>query len=202
MRKFVYLFGFLFLFAACQQEEQIESLDNAQEISIENEVELTEKLQALNEIILTKGRNLYDLGHGFYATKGVVPTDSILSDAEKQAFVAALQPIVSATKEVLSLYGISEVELEDIFGNANDERIALVGIALVGMQENENALTRAETVDYMNCAAKALGFNLFSSLRNLSKKAVLAVVKEVAKRMSGVAGVAITVGEFVWCLNS
>lgn len=47
---------------------------------------------------------------------------------------------------------------------------------------------------------EALGFNVFSSMRNLEKKAMIKVFKTVAQRVAGLIGIDITVMEFSWCL--
>ena len=113
--------------------------------------------------------------------------------------------VVSTKNLILNNYQVSEKDLQGIFGKADDERIVIAGIAIIVAYQNaikDDAFkTRAlGWADYAQCGFEALGVNVFSSARNVTKRTIIQILKEIGKRIYGPVGVAITVSEFGWCL--
>lgn len=151
---------------------------------------IKEETQLLNDI----RRKAYDTRSATFLEQKVIKGDLINVNN-------SISRIVNQTKLVLTQYGISNKELQDIFGSSNDPRIALLGVLFVNeLHADASELRKLEWDDYVDCAMEAVGVNIFSSLRTITKKVALTMLKEVAKRAAGPAGVAITVAEFGWCL--
>ena len=179
-------------FTSCSQE-------NPEEVSYQKESTINSKLYNLDTMIKEEGLKLHSMNYHHYKTRGTTPTSTTITQEEKEVLNTSLDKINIATKTALAEYGITEEELTSIFGDANDKRIALVGIILTENLHNRHSRS-LEWDDYVSCAAEALGLNIFTSMRTMTKKAALQLEKQVAKRSMGPIGVGITVAEFSWCL--
>lgn len=168
------------------------------------------KTTVLSNILKEESTVMYGTLHQLQMTRGVVPTEESLSAHDMATVSNSLSKVSDATKELLRECGVEEQELIELFGNSNDERLALVGIALSQHLPNVIQTRGLEWDDYVDCAAEAVGVNVLTNLksmydsgqltRSLMKKAALEVVKQVARRFVGPVGVAITVADFGWCL--
>ena len=142
-----------------------------------------------------------------------------------------LSPMVNASRQYLYSKGISESDIQELLEENNaDETVLSVFALLLSEQEmreriSSNKISTASfnplgffaTPAYcardkgrlsyaFDCAIEALGVDIFfclSSSRAVawSKAAMNKTFKTVAKRVMGPIGVAIALGEFLWCLH-
>lgn len=112
----------LFFFAGCSSDVQSEK--EAPEV---NEGVLNKKNQVLRNTLKKESLAIHDLLYQTEAIRGGVLAEEIIADEEQSKLQTALSKNNSATKELLYECGLTEPELIDILGNANDERLALVG---------------------------------------------------------------------------
>ena len=177
-----------------------DEVEELQEREVHESRQEEQLLEALNNTLQSASDALYKINYGVYRTRGTMPTEENLSEEQKQQVRTSLHSIATATKQVLAHYGVTDQELVEIFGDSNDERIALAGIAFADFHVSR-ATRSLEWDDYADCAMRALGFNIFSSMRGaITKKLAIQMLKQVAKKVVGPVGVGITVAEFGWCL--
>lgn len=120
--------------------------------------------------------------------------------ANNEDLKESLKPVLERSKEVLSAYGITDKNLEEIFSDDAEANAIILAIAIAGT-ETQAFSTRSQIV---NCALDALGIPvglLVGSAKSLTKKAILKAAKKLATRSLGWVGAAIAVVDFASCMD-
>lgn len=110
----------------------------------------------------------------------------------------SLKPVLENSKDVLSVYGITEEDLAETFSNDVDANSIILAIAIAQL---DIPTTRSHIA---NCALDALGIPaglIVGSAKSLTKKAILKAAKKMATRSLGWAGAAIAVVDFASCMD-
>ena len=126
-----------------------------------------------------------------------------------------LKPLIDQTKKLLFAYGINEAILTEVYGDVDDSRQVLVGLAILSSEKqllmnnakSQRSYKMAKANPYLECAKEALGLNIgIGLLHDLGEeaieKAVKTFLKKTAARLLGPVGLAITVAEYAWCLSN
>lgn len=128
--------------------------------------------------------------------KGVNNISDLSESESKQLF----QPIANSTVDILvSHYGFNYDELKEEFGEElNDPGIVMFGTSMIVTTSHKFDSGKA-----IECAAEALGLNVFDAIRNIggevTKKVAIEAIKKVGVRVLGPIGFAITFAEWAWC---
>lgn len=129
------------------------------------------------------------------------------SREEEQNAASELQLLTSASYSYLVGVGLTEEEIENEMG-ADNVNLILVAMATLNIENNpyskfENHSSSEERE--LGCLIEALGLNAFDAIRSGLesgvKIAAKSLLKNIAKRLLGPIGVAITVAEFAWCMS-
>ncbi len=125
-----------------------------------------------------------------------------------------LAPIVDESVDLIKLYGISESEIKEIFGDLDNNKIAMLGLALYSVENPKDETVASLNLfstsayaykqpDATNCALRAFGIYEIANLveGQLSKSAVLKLAGKVAGKYAGALGVAWMVADFAGCMN-
>lgn len=118
--------------------------------------------------------------------------------AENEDLKESLKPVLEKSKDVLSAYGITNEDLEEVFPDDADANAIILAIAIAG---TDTLATRSQIV---NCALEALGIPagiIVGSAKTLTKKAILKAAKKLAARTLGWVGAAIAVVDFASCMD-
>lgn len=110
----------------------------------------------------------------------------------------SLKPVLEKSKDVLSVYGITEEDLAETFSNDVDANSIILAIAIAQL---DIPTTRSHIA---NCALDALGIPaglIVGSAKSLTKKAILKAAKKMATRSLGWVGAAIAVVDFASCMD-
>jgi hypothetical protein len=123
-----------------------------------------------------------------------------------------LLPMAQPTNDFLLDVGFSQAEINDLFDT--EEEKASMGLLFYNILQQANvSIPQAkhgdsQTVDCLleatgvTGAIGAIGLLAGQALtKTVIKKAVLTLAKTVGKRVIGAIGLAIMVGEFIWCMN-
>ncbi|WP_373833629.1 hypothetical protein [Bacteroides heparinolyticus] len=196
MKTKVFLFFCVLLFGSCTNNEVtfVENEMNKKEESFDL------KVKALENAVKIHSATLSQIRYNHLKTRSTDLNNQTINLEELDSINRILDHLTSKTKEILTLYNITKNDLKEAFGNENDHRITLVGLLFVNDLYRKPETKALRWDDYVDCAVEALGFNVFSSMRNLEKKAMIKVFKTVAQRVAGPIGIGITVMEFSWCL--
>ncbi len=134
-----------------------------------------------------------------------------------------LSPLVHGTKDLLSLYGVDEYYLRKEFGNADDPRIALVGLMILvaerqdrgevavnfarafgtlSFAQDETTLSEANK-DWVDCLIIAVGIDAAVEFLkgNVTETIAKKAIRKIATRTLGWVGAAIAVYEFGSCMG-
>lgn len=145
-----------------------------------------EKVEAFKNISYPVIVKLSDMSENFSAT------DTRAINESNDSINVLVSELTQYSADVLYKIGI-DVEAE--FGNTNDPRIALAGLALIEYQESINAATRANVG---GCVLQAVGVN------DLYKKGVKAagkqIVKACVKKAVPYIGWGLTIADFANCM--
>lgn len=210
--KFLLLLGAM-AFQACQKEnEEFKYLEQQEAIT---------KFERIVKETTPKIRNLVEKHFSGLDKNAII--DGNLSERVMEETNRAMMPMVNGTKELLRTYDIEEVELTREFGDANDPRIALVGLLLLaadGKEHQETAVNFAQAFgtfsyanstavinpvmsDWVDCLITAVGIDVviefFSG--NITQAFAKKAIKKIAKRTLGYIGAAIAVYEFGSCMG-
>ena len=205
----VLLFSGVFVFQSCQTEslnntenlKKEAALNNFKALVINNSTQIEKFIRDQNgEQVLARASN------------------SSASSSIDNNVKFAVMPIVTGAKDLLLVYGISEIDLINVFGDSNSPKIALLGLLTLKIEmtlhENQssvsmnsfffNSLYAQSTLQVIDCALSALGLPaglVLGSAKNLGRKAILKAAAKLAGRLVGWVGMAIAAYQFVRCLN-
>lgn len=180
------LFGGAFLIQSCQTDE----IEDTQ--SIEQEFALL-KFERLVRSSIPRIQNAVEKQQSF--TTNSMTTLSIETQQQNEdEIVESINLLVEETMELLLAFEIEEKDLEDVFGNKNDPRIVIAGLALLGMGNENNNQTAFNLSNIFvqstyaqsgigNCVLEALGVNaavgaLEKGIKNLGKKGAFKLLKK------------------------
>jgi hypothetical protein len=210
--KFLLLLGVM-AFQACQKEnEEFKYLEQQEAIT---------KFERVVKETTPKIRNLVE-GHFSSLDKNAIINGN-LSDRVMEETQRAMMPMVNGTKELLRAYDIEEVVLTEEFGDANDPRIALVGLLLLAADSkeyqetavnfaqafgsfsyaNSNTVINPVMSDWVDCLIVAVGIDVVVEFvsGNITEAFAKKAIKKIAKRALGVIGAAIAAYEFGSCMG-
>ncbi|MDG1451794.1 MAG: hypothetical protein P8Q33_03325 [Polaribacter sp.] len=119
--------------------------------------------------------------------------------------------MIEASKELFSIYGVSENDFKEEF-NSNDPRIAILGFALLTAKRKNNSLamnlselfiTNLQAQDIFDCAIRAVGIDAVIELFNgkVTKAIAKKAIKKIASRALGWIGAAWAAYEFGDCMG-
>jgi len=208
------LSGGALLVQSCQAEEELVLEDSSK-------VELDMALLEFNDLVrenivgiqqaMERNQNLF---------QGKEIDNSLLAQKVEEKVKLKVAPLVSGTKKLLGVYGITDEDFSESFEDIEDSRIVLLGLAILSVHDEVGKKTAmnfagmfmtsayAQDVgDTIACAGAALGFDVFNEIRaavasgkKIEKKVFKKAIKTVAKRLLGPIGVAMTVAEFAACM--
>lgn len=210
------IFGGMLLVQSCQTDD-ISSEQNEQ-------IEAITKFENLVNKTAPKIQDIVNKRQSLQKSKSV-NKNQMNTQYEEEAR-KSLNELVIGTKELLSVYDIDDTDYINEFENNEDPRIALIGLAiLASSQESQNKVGMLNKTSFnllgisngyaqnqtVNCFLEATGISAGIAVVGaftgaaLTKTQVLRLVKKLAKtvgkRVIGVIGLAIIVGEFAWCMN-
>ena len=133
-----------------------------------------------------------------------------------------MKPLVEETKELLLTYNVTEEEVTREFEDANDPRIALVGLFILAAENEEkkkvavnfaqafgtfsfaqtNELTEAKP-DWVDCMITAVGIDVAVEFLkgNVTEAIAKKAIRKIASRVLGALGAAIAAYEFASCMG-
>ena len=180
----------LFVLTSCEQENEL----------------LSEQNKFLNaeeyyEVLRIESSNI----QSFLEEKQIAFDNYHKSEISEIEVSENLKPLLESSYSYLRGIGVSEEEITESMSPDNLNLI-IVGIgALVNDNSPEGKNINASRSRELTCLIEALGLNAFDMLREGfktgAKIAAKTLLKNVAKRMLGPIGVAITVAEFAWCMS-
>lgn len=124
-----------------------------------------------------------------------------LSEADAQEF---LEPFVNETRNLLLQEGITQTEIIDEFGSLDAPELALVGISIIEMEENNYQMQVQGGPSVLDCVARAfVGFELHEGFWSQfsNRRLLLRAIGKVATRYLGAVGAALIVYDFGDCMG-
>ena len=134
---------------------------------------------------------------------------------EKYEAKEAMLPLVKGTIELLKSYEIKNADITNNFSNAEDPRIALVGLAILESQSKQQNTIASFSFDNFfiesayaqgdlgHCAGRAVGIHAFSEIMagRVGRSAVLGAFRKLASRTLGWIGLGLAVYDFGDCMG-
>lgn len=189
------LFGVLFLVQSCQTDNEI--FENPeQQIALE-------KFESLAKKTTVKLENMALKHNSTLSAKG--------SSSEEEEAKEVLRPLIQGSKELFSVYGISESDFVEEL-DTEDPRIAILGLALLSAKTNNNEVamnlsglfvTSIYAQDAYDCALRAVGIDAVIELFNgkVTKQIAKKAIRKIASRALGWVGAAWAAYEFGDCMG-
>lgn len=114
-----------------------------------------------------------------------------------------LYALLEDSKELFKVYDINDEDLKLEFGEENDPKIILVGLAILYSETDSNTNLRSRSNEIATCVGRALGIQAFTSLfaGQVSRTAILGAFRKVASRTLGWIGVGIAANDFGCCMG-
>lgn len=203
------LFGGAFIIQSCQTE----SIEDTQ--SIEQELALS-KFESLVRTSTPKIQSMVERQQSFSTSKSTFSRE--VQQQNEAEMIESLNPLVEGTKELLLAFEIEAKDLEEVFGNENDPRLVIAGLALLSMGNEDNNQTAINFSNIFvqstyaqsgigNCVLEALGVNAAvdafkGGIKKLGKKGAFKLLKKVAGRALGPIGVALAIIDFADCMGA
>lgn len=168
------------------------SEDNVVEESIIEKIDAKKLTSTLKESV-TKFKETRNLNSSLQLRS------SGLTETEAQNFI---QPLINDTRNLLLQEGISESEIINEFGSLNAPELALVGISIIEIGDDEPIYS--ETSGHvLDCAARAfVGFELHEGFWSQfsNRRMLLRAIGKIATRYLGAIGAALIVYDFADCM--
>ena len=203
------LFGGTFVIQSCKTDSIEDTQIVEQELAISKFENLVRTLTPKIQSVASKQQN-------FLLSKSAASTRDVSVHIEEEAR-EVMMPIVAGTKELLAAFDFTESDLSEEFEDLEDPRIALIGLAVLAVQDqesNQTALNFArmfgQTVyaqDLYDCALRTLGITALTEafdkgINSSAGKALLKkVVRKIATKTLGWVGAAWAAYEFGDCMN-
>jgi hypothetical protein len=175
-----------FSFYSCSSEND--------ENVIEKKID-AKKLASILKLQLNKAKENQNLNNSFQMRgTGLTETDA-------QEF---LEPFVSETRNLLLQEGITQAEIIHEFGSLDAPEIALVGISIIEMEEDNYQMQVQGGPSVLDCVARAfVGFELHEGFWNQfsNRRLLIRAIGKVATRYLGAVGAALIVYDFGDCMG-
>ena len=124
-----------------------------------------------------------------------------LTEADAQEF---LEPFVNETRNLLLQEGITQAEIIHEFGSIDAPEIALVGISIIEMEEDNYQMQVQGGPSVLDCVARAfVGFELHEGFWSQfsNRRLLIRAIGKVATRYLGAVGAALIVYDFGDCMG-
>lgn len=124
-----------------------------------------------------------------------------LTEADAQEF---LEPFVNETRNLLLQEGITQAEIIHEFGSLDAPEIALVGISIIEMEEDNYQMQVQGGPSVLDCVARAfVGFELHEGFWSQfsNRRLLIRAIGKVATRYLGAVGAALIVYDFGDCMG-
>jgi len=209
--RLLLLFGAM-IFQSCQSnEEEFEDFQRQEALS-KFEIVVKETTPKISSIVSS---HFADLSND-------ITMNAKNSHQLEQKAKRIMKPLVEETKKLLLTYNVTEDEVTREFKDANDPRIALVGLFLLAAENDEkkeiavnfaqafgsfsfaqtNELAEAKP-DWVDCMITAVGIDVAVEFLkgNVTEAIAKKAIRKIASRVLGVLGAAIAVYEFANCMS-
>lgn len=169
--------------------------------SIENDESVIEKKIDAKKLASTLKLQLRKVKENQNLNNSLQMRGTSLSEADAQEF---LEPFVNETRNLLLQEGITQTEIIDEFGSLDAPELALVGISIIEMEENNYQMQVQGGPSVLDCVARAfVGFELHEGFWSQfsNRRLLLRAIGKVATRYLGAVGAALIVYDFGDCMG-